>query len=406
MQARTQNNYYRWCLLAGVWLLYGSFGLAATSLAPLVQYIRDDLAMSAAAMGVILGIWQFVYIGSAIPCGMLLDRLGPRWALTIGGVIIALSLLLRGFADDFYGLMFAVMLFGVGGPIVSAGAPKVVTGLFSGSDRGLAMGIYMTGPAIGSIVSLTLTHPILLPALDDSWRNIMFLWTGVALAASAIWLFLAQHSMMDNDTSGQVAGGSNQFRVFRLIMREPAVIVVLLMSVGVFLFNHGLNNWLPEILRHGGMTLTEAGYWAAIPTIIGIAGSLLIPRLATPERRFNILIGLAAAAVLASLLLQVQNDASLFTGLILQGIARSSLMTILILTLVELPAIGEKYAGVASGFFFSAAEVGGVLGPVSIGLIFDLTGGFSASLYFLCAVAVLTTLGAFALKRLSQEKAA
>jgi cyanate permease len=149
------------------------------------------------------------------------------------------------------------------------------------------------------------------------------------------------------------------------------------------------------------MTYTEAGYWAAIPTVIGIVGSLLIPRLATPERRFNILIGLCVCAAGASCLLQFQDTALLFSGLILQGIARSALMTILILTLVELPAIGERYAGVASGFFFSAAEIGGVLGPVTMGLFFDYTGGFAASLYFLTAVAVLTGIGALRLKRLA-----
>ena len=50
------------------------------------------------------------------------------------------------------------MLFGLGGPIISAGAPKAIVSAFEGSTRGLAMGIYMTGPAIGAIVSLTLTN--------------------------------------------------------------------------------------------------------------------------------------------------------------------------------------------------------------------------------------------------------
>ena len=67
--------------------------------------------------------------------------------------------------------MLAVALFGIGAPIVSAGAPKVVTTYFTGPRRGLAMGIYMTGPAIGSIVSLTLTHSFLLPTLGG-WREV------------------------------------------------------------------------------------------------------------------------------------------------------------------------------------------------------------------------------------------
>jgi CP family cyanate transporter-like MFS transporter len=94
----------------------------------------------------------------------------------------------------------------------------------------------------------------------------------------------------------------------------------------------------------------------------------------------------------------------LFSGLLLQGIARSSLMTVLILTLVELPAIGERYAGLASGFFFSAAEIGGVLGPVTLGLLYDATGNFDTGLYFLTAVAVATGLGGVKLKQLARQR--
>lgn len=391
----------RYLALAGVWLLYGAFGLVASSLAPLVGEITRELGISNAAMGGAMGAWQLVYIFSAIPCGILLDRTGARFALTLGGLLIAASALTRGLATSYTELLLAVMLFGIGGPIISAGAPKVVTGLFTGSSRGLAMGIYMTGPAIGGIVSLTLTQSFLLPVLGG-WREVMFAWGVVSAAAAIIWLAIS--SFRPAKPADSSSGASlPQGEVIRQLVRQPAVLLVLAMSVCVFLYNHGLNNWLPELLHAGGMTITEAGYWAAIPTVIGLAGSLLIPRLATPGRRFPILIGLSLCAAGASLLLQFQNEPVLFTGLLLQGIARSSLMTVLILTLVELPGIGDRYAGVASGLFFSAAEVGGVLGPLTLGLLYDATGGFSAGLYLMTSVAVVLALGAAWLRVLARE---
>jgi cyanate permease len=171
------------------------------------------------------------------------------------------------------------------------------------------------------------------------------------------------------------------------------------MSVGVFLFNHGLNNWLVELLRIGGMTVETAGYWATLPTVVGIFGSLIIPRLATQKRRFAILIFLCGLALVASILLRLSDGFPLAAGLILQGIARSSMMTVLILTLVELPGIGESRTGVASGMFFSAAEIGGVLGPLGIGLLYDASGGFGSSLTALSCVASLLMLGAVILRR-------
>ena len=81
----------RWVILAGVWFCYASFGLVATSLAPLVPLIVEELAISHGAMGSILGAWQLVYIFAAVPCGLLLDRMGARHAIALGGLCIAAS---------------------------------------------------------------------------------------------------------------------------------------------------------------------------------------------------------------------------------------------------------------------------------------------------------------------------
>ena len=147
----------RWLTLLGLWLCYFSFGAIAASIAPLVPLIQADIGLSHSALGSIMGAWQLVYIAAAIPAGMLLDRLGARLAITLGVCLIAMSALGRAFAEDYWQLLGAVMLFGLGGPIISSGAPKVVTDIFTGSQRGLAMGIYMTGPTLGGILALTLT---------------------------------------------------------------------------------------------------------------------------------------------------------------------------------------------------------------------------------------------------------
>ena len=76
-------------------------------------------------------------------------------------------------------------------------------------------------------------------------------------------------------------------------------------------------------------------------------------------------------------------------------------MTVLVLTLVELPGIGERYAGAASGLFFSAAEIGGVLGPLSLGFLYDLTHGFDTGLTILTGIAIAITLGANKLRAMT-----
>ena len=379
----------RWLVLFGVWTIYCTFGLVATCLAPLVKLVEQDLAMSHAQMGGVMGAWQLVYIAAALPCGVLLDRLGSRWALLLGALCVAASAYGRSFADSYVGLLAAVALFGIGGPIVSAGAPKVIAHWFQGQSRGLAMGIYITGPAVGGVVSLTLTHDVLLPYFDQDWRKIMALWGALAAASGLLWFALASLPGIRPIADERQSSSHTPHRQLLLgLLAQPAVRLVLGMAVGVFLIGHALTNWLPEMLVHGGMPAVEAGYWSAIPTVIGILGSLSIPRLATPARRFHILTLLCGAILLASVLLQFSAPTLLLPGLILQGIARSTLTTVLVLTLVELPDIGARNAGMASGLFFGAGEIGGMLGPLLLGVSYDYTHGFATGLALFTLIAL------------------
>ena len=97
-------------------------------------------------------------------------------------------------------------------------------------------------------------------------------------------------------------------------------------------------------------------------------------------------------------MLQAFDGLWLTLGLIVQGIARGSAMTLSILVLLDIPGVGTERAGVAGGMFFSAAEVGGVGGPVLVGVVSDLSGGFSAALYMLTGMSVILLLLLLALR--------
>ena len=392
---------YRWVILAGVWLLYVSFGLIQTSMAPLVQPITRELGISHSAMGGVLGAWPLVYIVAALPSGALMDRIGPRWTLCLAMLLIALSAGLRGFAEGQLSLFLAVAVFGLGGPLVSIGAPKLVALWFSGRERGMAMGIYITGPSLGAILALSLTNSALMPLAHGNWRLVMFFFAALALAAGCVWFALSGHAV-SKQVERQVAAEPKgaQGRILIDLIRLRPVQLILVMSVGMFFFNHGLNNWLPEILRAGGMDAKTAGYWASIPTVVGVAGALLIPRLATPPRRLAILAALLVSAGGASLLLH-SSGLPLALGLVCQGIARSSMMTVTVLLLMETSEVGARHTGSASGMFFTAGEIGGVLGPLTMGVLYDATGGFTMVLYLLTAICAILLLLLGLLRRAS-----
>lgn len=395
----------RWWLLAGVWGLYASFGLVASCLAPLVVQVEEELGISHAAMGSVLGAWQLVYMFSAIPCGILLDRLGTRAALTLGIAAISLSALARSAASDFTTLLLSVMAFGLGAPIISTGAPKVITEWFEGSSRGLAMGIYATGPAIGGTLALTLTHRWLLPWLGH-WRNVMLLWAFVGLLTGIAWLVVASlPKFREAEARRRSYGSLPQLSTMRELVALSDVRLLLALATGTFLIAHGVGSWLPALLQARGLSTVEAGYWAAIPAVVGVASALIVPRLAIPRRRRKLLFVLVATSACSTLLFQLAARPSLLTALVLQGAAATVLTPILVLTLLELPGVGERRAGTASGLFFSAAQIGGVVGPMGLGILYDLSGGFALGLASFTAIALVILTGIARLERPAPQTA-
>ncbi|MDC1427247.1 MFS transporter [Rhodospirillaceae bacterium] len=395
-----EENPLRWLILAGVWLIYFSFGLTVAAMAPLVPAICSDLEISYGAMGVVLGAWPFVYILSALPCGMLLDRIGPRKALFVAAAIMALSGFLRCFSDTYLIMILAVAVFGLGGPLISIGAPKLIAFLFEGKDRGLAMGIYITGPGLGAVVALSITNSFLLPIFDYSWRSVIGAYALFTISSGCIWLLLSSNQLGRLVESTMQAASTGPIgETFRNLASIRSVQIVLAMSVGIFFFNHGLNNWLPEIIRSKGLSFAEAGYWAAIPTTVSIISALLIPRLATSDKRVLVMGLLIVCAGMATFLLHTAPGLQLAFGLCLQGLARGAMMTVALLMLVEIPNVGPKRAGAAGGLFFTAAEIGGVTGPLVIGLLHDLSGSFSISLTMLSFICFLLLILLFLLQK-------
>ena len=377
-------------MLGGVWLIYFGFGLLSLAMAPLVDPISRDLGLSYTTMGAILGAWPLVYIVAAAPCGAFVDRVGLKWSLFLAALIITASGGLRAVAFDAVSMFVAVGLFGIGGPLVSIGAPKAIAQWFEGAERGFALGVYLTGPFLGHILALVLTNSVMMPLTGGNWRQVLLIYAGFSLAAGIAWFVLGSHPINRVvESAGRhretIAG---QLAVFAKLLRLPNIQVILAISIGAFFFHHGISNWLPEILRTDGMAPDVAGIWSALPTAVGIVGALLIPRLATPPRRFAILVGLALCAAAGALMLLVAGTPALVVAMILQGIGRGSLIAVLILVLMETRGVDPRNTGAAVGLFFSAAEIGGVLGPLVIGAASDFTGGFDAGLWLLGAVSV------------------
>ena len=384
-------------MLSALWLVYFSFGLGALSMAPLVETIREDLGISKGAMGTVLSAWPLVYLVAALPSGALVDRLGLRRSLGIAAVIISASALLRPVADSFMAMFGAVALFGLGGPLVSVGAPKLVSAWFAQEERALAMGITMSAPAIGGVLTLITANSVLMPVFDQSWRATLLVYALISVAIIAIWLVAAAAAErvapgVDRDID-PAPGFSGAWG----LLGHRAVQAMLAMAVGMFFFNHALNGWLPTIIEDRGFSSSAAGYLAGSVTALGIVGALVGPRSIPEKHRIAAMAVVFVLYGVATILLIVDGRPSAFVGLAIAGSVRGLAVPVSLVVMMQLPGVTHRNMGAAGGLFFTAGEAGGVLGPILFGVLSD-AGGSTAGLTLLAAVTMATALLALLLR--------
>ena len=380
-------------MLALGWAAYFVFGIAATSLAPLVPPVMRDLDLSGSQMGLVLGGWQLVYVFTAVPLGSAVDRLGVRRSVTLALVVIIASLALRAAATSFGMLFAAVALFGVGGPVVSIGVPKIVAEWFPPRERGRAAGFYTTGPTIGGVMVLATAAGLLLP-LAGSWRLVVLIFAAAGVAGLLAWTL----GYRDAPALGRAAGARTLAPApprergrWRALLRDRNMRLLLVLAGGSFLVNHGLNAWQPTLLQEAGFDLAAAGRWTAAGTLCGLVTALIVPGLTRAGARRGALIVLLLAAAAGVLGMALLRAGPLAAAAVAAAMARAPMLPLTMLLLMEQPGVGARHLGIGAGLLFAAAEIGGFGGPALLGVMRDLTGGLAPGMLGLAAVSLLLT---------------
>ena len=144
--------YWGWFIVLGAFLIlsvnYGSrycFGIFVKPMSLEYQWSRSAISITAS-------INILIYAISGILSGYLLDRMAPRWIMTIGGVIAATGFILAGFVKTPWQFYFVYgVLCGAG----SAGIGVVVSSSYVGKwfvkKRGVAIGITSMGIGFGTM---------------------------------------------------------------------------------------------------------------------------------------------------------------------------------------------------------------------------------------------------------------
>lgn len=159
---------WHWSVAAGSALVMFGAAIAFTGLAFFNGTVTEDLGFSVGAFTIYYLLYG-VFTAIAMPfAGRLVDRLGARGLLGIGGAIATGGLLLFAASSTLPGFYAAGTLIGIGYGLSVQYVPVVLVNTWFVARRGLVMGLVLAGSGVGgALLSLGL------PRIIDSagWRT-------------------------------------------------------------------------------------------------------------------------------------------------------------------------------------------------------------------------------------------
>ncbi len=170
--------------------------------------------------------------------------------------------------------------------------------------------------------------------------------------------------------------------------------------------DHGLNNWLPQILEAKTYSAVETGYLATVPRIGGILGGLLAAQsVILTGGRYGVAAFILTSCSVGLTLVGIFTGAwGLSLALFWLGIASAAVMPLMMAILMDLPQIGAQRMGAAAGVYFAIGEIGGFGGPALLGLLYDATGTFGWGIAVLASIALVALVPLWVLRRTLSAK--
>ncbi|MCJ2047949.1 MFS transporter [Methylobacterium sp. J-078] len=371
-------------ILLGLGIMLVAFNMrpALTTVGPLLERIRAETGLTAAGVAFLTTL-PVLCIGLACTLGpLVIRRLGADRGVLLSVAIVALGSGLRGFggtAPLFVGACLAAFGIGLSGVLL----PGLVKRDFPG-QTGVVTGLYTMVLCLGAAAGAGLSVP--LADRLGGWPTALALWAVPAVLATLAWLPFAK-------ARETVAGAARP----RSLWRDPLAWQVtgfmgLQSSLAYIMFG-----WLPLVLHNRGLSAIDAGFVSSLMSIGQAPAALLVPSFAARVRdQRGFAAGLLGLCILSLVALVYGPLAwALPIGMAL-GAGLGGLFG-LGLTIIVLRARDPGAAGNLAAMSQSVGYTVASLGPLSFGLVHDLTGTWTASTVLFCAIAAgafLCSLGA------------
>jgi MFS family permease len=406
---------YAWSVLA---ILVATAIVSYTDrqvLSLLVDPVRRDLGISDTQISLLLGTaFAVIYGVAGIPFGMLADRMSRRNLIFFAVVVWSIGTVACGYSQTFGQLFAARIVVGLGESVLSPAAISLISDYFPPSRRGMAVGCFLSGIAVGIGASILIGGGVLhlvevgamagtpLAALAP-WRLVLLLIGAPGLAWALVILLIREPARRIAQPPATPHSGV-PLRRAALYVVAPIYLVVAMAS----LVDNAVGAWAPSLLiRNFGRDPAQVGLQLGMLLTIAFGGGVLLggwlSDLVGGHGHWMRKLGVCMVASLLIMLVSV-GLTSAHVGMVMAAIplyfALSGVVTACGFSSI-LDAIPNSQRGFAMAVsFFLNVAVGAGLGPTSVALasthIFGATAGLGPAIafvagfgYLLAAAAIL-----------------
>lgn len=405
---KTNEFYYGYVIVIASFFLqvlglgmFNSFGVFVTPLVSEFGWSRASLT----------GAVSFVYVVAAlvsIVLGRLNDRFGPRLIMTICGIILGIGYLFMAKVWSIWSFyIFCCLFIGIGLAGIDVVLLSTVARWFI-KKRGIMTGIVKVGTGTGM-----LAMPIIINRLvsDYGWRTTLTILGVIALILFSIF---AQFLFRDPSQKGlapdgvQNAGTGKYWRVEKGLSFKEAIKTRQFYAIAIVytLFFTCSNTMMIHIVPHGidlGLSSANAANVLSILGALSIAGRFLMG--IAGDRMGNIKAIFICFVFLLIGLTWLQfshNMWMLIIFAIIHGFAHGGVFSIIS------PILAELFGTVSHGLIFGTvafiSSIGGFIGPVMAGYVFDNKGSYGFAFIALAAMSFIGLIVSLTLKPVNMER--
>lgn len=378
----------RWLVLSVFMLVAGLSQALWLNFAPLIVRVQADHGVGEDQAGLLLLVFPLLYVLLSIPAGVLSDRRGYPFAVSLAAVMMAAGALLRIVNGGFWLLLVAQSVMAVAQPFAVNGISKLVLDWFEPDEVVTATGLGTMGMFLGMAAGIALTPPMVV-----AWgmQGAMAAWAAISVAIAALSLAFIR---TNSHTTFAIPIEPGMMVSLRPLLRSrPLVLLCGITALGLGYFN-GLTAWIEPILAPNGINSVRAGYVGGVLIVGGIVGAGVVPMLAAwSGRRRPFIVVSTFAAVLT--LWPMSHSTDFTTVMVMSGVQGFFFLPAFALLLdVGSALAGEALAGAATGLLMLAGNGGGVAVMIAMVRLKDSSGDWEAAVLLLIVCLVLAGVGA------------